>query len=59
MMGHMMGFCKDLKCELDNQGDSLVITIKGEADKIAKLERKINARKELCCGDGEGESCCS
>lgn len=51
----MMHFFKDLDCKMENQGDKLVITIKGDKEKIAKVERKLKALKELCCGE---EDCC-
>ncbi len=55
MMGH---FFKGLDCKVDNQGDKLVITIKGDKEKIAKMEKKMKAMKELCsCGE-DGEECC-
>jgi hypothetical protein len=60
MMG-MMHFCKDLDCSMENQGDKLVITIKGDKEKIAVVEKKLKALKELCCccdcGCNCGEEC--
>lgn len=59
MMGHFGDFCKDLDCKMENKGEELVITIKGDKEKLAKLERKLKAMKELCCGEGEeGHGCC-
>lgn len=55
MMGMMMHFCKDLDCEMENQGEKLVITIKGDKEKIAKVEKKLKALQELCCGE---DGCC-
>ncbi len=55
----MHKFLKDLKVDMSNKGEELVVSIKGEKDKIAKVERKLKALKELsccCCGDDEG--CC-
>ncbi len=59
MMGmHFGHFCKDLECEIENQGGKLVITLSGDAEKIAMVERKLKALKELChCGE-EGGGCC-
>lgn len=58
MMGMMKHFCKDLDCEMENQGEKLVITIKGDKEKIAIVEKKLKALKELCCCDCESEKCC-
>jgi|WetSurMetagenome_2_1015567.scaffolds.fasta_scaffold737937_2 hypothetical protein len=41
--------CKDLKTEIKNNGDKLVVTISGDKDKLAKLEKKLGAMKTLCC----------
>ena len=55
MMGH---FCKDLDCKMENKGEELVVTMKGDKEKLAKLERKLKAMKELCCSEGdEGRGC--
>lgn len=49
---HMFGkYLKDLKHEVKNSGDTLTITISGDTEKIANLEKKLNAVKELCCDD--------
>lgn len=58
MFHKMMEGFKGLKKEMKNHGDSLVITFSGDKDKIAALEKKMKAMKELCCGE-EGESCCA
>lgn len=50
-----MNIFKDLKHKIENNGEELVITISGEKEKIEKLEKKINAMKELC---SDGECCC-
>lgn len=55
MMGH---FCKGLDCKMENQGDKLVITIKGDKEKLVKLEKKMKAMREICCGDEDSEGCC-
>jgi hypothetical protein len=49
--------CKDLDFDMKNQGDKLVITISGEKEKIAKMEKKLDAMKTLCC-DESGSACC-
>ena len=54
-MGH---FCKGLDFKMDNQGDKLVITIKGDKEKIAKMEKKMKAMRELCDCNEDGEECC-
>lgn len=56
MMGMMKHFCKDLECNMENQGDKLTITLKGDKEKIAQVEKKLKALQELCCKDGE--NCC-
>ncbi|MFC1655603.1 hypothetical protein ACFL3C_01925 [Patescibacteria group bacterium] len=47
-------FFKDIKHDMVNEGDKLVITISGDKDKLAKIEKKIKAFHTLCCGD----DCC-
>jgi len=49
--------CCDLDCRMENLGDKLVITIKGDEKKIAMVERKLKALKELCCCCCCGEEC--
>lgn len=56
MMGMMKHFCKDLECNMENQGDKLVITLQGDKEKIAKVEKKLKALQELC--SCEEENCC-
>lgn len=57
MHGHMREFLKGLDFTMENKGEQLVITIKGDKEKIKNIEKKLNALKELC--DGECEcSCC-
>ncbi len=41
--------CKDLDCKIDNQGENLVVTVSGDKDKIKKVEKKLNALRELHC----------
>jgi hypothetical protein len=53
-----MRFFKDLDCSMENQGEKLVITIKGDNGKVAEAEKKIKALQELCCCGNEGCSCC-
>ncbi len=54
--GHgMFYFLKQFEHTIDNQGESLVITIKGEKEEIAKLERKLKAMHELM---DDCECCC-
>ena len=55
MMGH---FCRGLDCEMDNQGDRLVVTIKGDKEKVAKVEKKMKAIRELCGCAEDNEGCC-
>ncbi len=56
-MGMIKHFCKDLECNMENQGDKLVITLKGDKEKIFHVEKKLKAFQELCCGDGENGCC--
>lgn len=42
-------------CQIENKGEELVITIRGDKEKLALVEKKIKALRELCCGD---EECC-
>ena len=49
--------CEGLKFEMKNSGEELTVTIKGEKDKLALFEKKLNAMKTLCC-DEHGNSCC-
>lgn len=50
-------FMKGLKHDIKNQGEELIITVKGNKEQIAKLEKKLQAIMTLtsdCCPD-----CCS
>ena len=57
---HFMKFLKGLDTEVENKGTELLISIKGDKEKLAQLEKKLGALKELCCGccDGESEGGC-
>jgi len=56
MMHDMLGkMLKDLDFQMENQGDKLVITIKGDKEQLKTVEKKLNAMQELCCTD---EKCC-
>jgi len=46
---------KDLTHTFENKGESLVITVKGDKEKIAGLEKKLKAIKELC---EDEDGCC-
>lgn len=52
---HFAKFLKGLDTSVENKGDELIISVKGDKEKISQLERKLGALKELCCGGG----CCS
>ena len=61
MHGHMLQMFKGLDHSIENKGDSLVITVKGDKEDIAKLEKMLKAMKDLheACGDDCcGEGCC-
>ena len=51
-----MNFFKGLDHKIENNGDNLTITISGDTEKIARLERKLNAMKELCFDNGNDET---
>lgn len=52
---HFVKLLKGLDISVDNKGDELVISVKGEKEKLSTLEKKLGAIKELCCGEG---GCC-
>lgn len=52
---HFAKFFKGLETSIQNKGDELIITVKGDKEKLSSLEKKLGALKELCCGEG----CCS
>lgn len=65
MHGHFFSVLKGLDHEIKNEGDKLVITLKGDKAELAKLEKVLKAMKDLheaCdCGDeecGHGGCCC-
>ncbi len=53
----MKDFLKDLDVDMKNQGETLVITVKGDKEKIKHVEKKLNAIRDLCC-DGDDCHCC-
>ncbi|MCJ7740218.1 hypothetical protein MUP32_02790 [Candidatus Microgenomates bacterium] len=53
-----MHHLKDLDFKMENKGEELVITVKGDKEKIIKVEKKLKALKELCCCCGEDCDCC-
>jgi hypothetical protein len=57
MHGHIQDLLKDVDVAMENKGDTLIITVKGEKEQLKNVEKKLNAMKELCCGEG-GCSCC-
>jgi hypothetical protein len=57
MHGHFQDLLKDLDIKMENQGDKLVITVKGDKEKLKTVEKKLNALHELC-GDECGCHCC-
>lgn len=54
-MKHLL---KDVQIEMDNKGEEIIVSIKGDKEKLSIIEKKLKALKELgqCC-KGEG-SCC-
>lgn len=55
---HFAHHLKDLDVKLENKGDVLVITVKGEKEKLAMVEKKLKALKELCCCCDNDSHCC-
>lgn len=55
---HFMHDLKDLDCKIENKGEELIITIKGDKEKLEKVEKKLKALKELCGCCGEDCDCC-
>lgn len=60
---HFAKFLKGLDTKIENKGTELIISIKGDKEKLAHVEKKLGAIKELCCGGNccEGsnsEECC-
>lgn len=64
MHGHIKNFLKGMDHKIENKGEELVITIKGDKQELEKLEKVMKAMKDLheACGDdccqGHGGSCC-
>jgi len=56
---HFLHNLKDLDLKMENKGEELLITVKGNKEKIAAVEKKLKALKELCCccGCGDGDNC--
>lgn len=59
-----MQIFKDLDKNIENKGDELVITIKGDKEKLAKVEKIMKAMHDLqeacgdeCCKGGSGACC--
>lgn len=51
---HFAKLLKGLDISVDNKGDELVISVKGEKEKLSTIEKKLGALEELCCG---GDCC--
>lgn len=51
---HFAKLLKDLDISVENKGEELVISVKGDKEKLSALEKKLGALKELCCG---GDCC--
>jgi len=59
MHGHMKDFLNGLDFKMENQGKTLVITIKGDEEKLKVVEKKLKAMHDLCGDDCNcGCSCC-
>lgn len=55
----MKDFLNGLDFKMENQGKMLVITIKGDEEKLKIVEKKLKAMHELCGEDCDcGCSCC-
>ena len=55
---HFAHHLKDFEIKMENKGEDLIIAVHGEKEKIAKLEKKLMALKELCCCCGEEDCHC-
>jgi len=60
---HFAKFLKGLDITVENKGAELIISIKGDKEKLAQVEKKLGALKELCseggcCGGGSGDGGC-
>lgn len=43
---------------MENKGDEILISIKGDKEKLSVVEKKLKALKELCCCGHDKESGC-
>jgi len=60
MHNHMCcSFIQDVDVNITRDTDELVVTIKGDVEKISTLEKKIKAMKELCSGSCECKCSCT
>lgn len=59
---NLLKYLKELKMTIENKGEELVITAKGSKETVSKLEKKLEAIKELgddcCCCNDDKENCC-
>jgi len=59
---HFAKFLKGLDTSIENKGTELIISIKGDKEKLVTVEKKLGAIKELCCVgeccEGEDKSGC-
>jgi hypothetical protein len=52
MHGHFNKLFEGVEVGMENKGEKLLITLTGTKEKVAVIEKKLNAMKELCsCGD--------
>ena len=58
MHNFFKNLCHDLKVDMNNKGEEMIVTIKGEKEKLAKLEKKLKAIHELCCCKEDECECC-
>jgi hypothetical protein len=55
----MKHFLKDVQVDMDNKGEEILISIKGDEKKLSMIEKKLKAMQELCgCCHGDEDSCC-
>jgi len=63
---HFSKLLEGLDTSIENKGTELIISIKGDKEKLAHVEKKLGALKELCgdsgckcgCDDDSKGGCC-
>lgn len=56
---HMKNWLKEFKVKMENKGEEIIISIKGDKEKLSSLEKKLKALHELHdCDCDCGCHCC-